>query len=264
MEIPRNNPTNGRISAGIGWMLLLLSSLLGILVLEYLQPRIVLALQRAGEVAGVPAGFNLLLGGYRFLWLLPIIAAALGMFCLKWGFFRQIWLVAATAAMFLVAYIFVLVLMSFHFLGINASYAGGRLENRLPESGAAIASNLTSVVAYQLTAANDHSKPVLFRGHSVSSQVEFSGSGALRTVNALLDDIHASDGRAAMCFLPRHGLSIRSEGGQLDLLICFECRKLEYWVDGENDRLGIMTNSLAVFEDLLAPGSDEMPAVSNP
>ncbi len=249
---PDSKPqTDGRVGSLVGWAVLTVASLLWILVLEYLHPRIVLALQRSGEWVSLPAGFQLLLGGYRILWLLPVVAAIAGVFCLKCRLFRKVWFVAGTAAMFLILYLLALALMSVHFLGINASFAGGRFENRLPDLGAEIVSNLTSVVVYQLATVSDGELGE-FRGHSALFRTELSGADRLRAVNALLDDIHASDGRAGMCFDPKHGVTVRSSTGQLDILICFACRKLEYWVGSENDRLGIKTNSRALFDDLLS------------
>lgn len=45
--------------------------------------------------------------------------------------------------------------------------------------------------------------------------------------------IDRSDGRAALCFMPRHGIRARHEGRIADLVICYECMQIYVFVDGE-------------------------------
>lgn len=252
------NTTNRTLKEGsagalIGWGMLFLSGLLGILVLEYLHPKVVIALWRINGGTSLPAGIELLLGGYRLLWGAPATALLLGLLSLRWKFPRRSWVVATWSALVISAYVFALTLTSIHFVGINASYAGGSFENRLPQSASVITSNLTAVVAYRL-AENGEGRATYFQGHPIADQIDLSGLRARRVLTALEHDIEASDGRSAMCFIPRHALSVHSPVGRLDLLICFECRKLEYRVGKESDRLGIKTSSLAVFEELFGVG----------
>lgn len=58
-------------------------------------------------------------------------------------------------------------------------------------------------------------------------------------ITNLLADIDASGAGRSLCFNPRHGLSVRRGGEQVDLLICYECRNLQvirsphkWWIHG--------------------------------
>jgi len=39
--------------------------------------------------------------------------------------------------------------------------------------------------------------------------------------------LDASDGSAAMCFIPRHGLRVERDGESLELVICYECLRIQ-------------------------------------
>lgn len=53
---------------------------------------------------------------------------------------------------------------------------------------------------------------------------------------ALNAGIAGNQGMVAGCFLPRHGISAKTEAGRVDLLICFQCMQINVYGEGD-DRL---------------------------
>lgn len=58
---------------------------------------------------------------------------------------------------------------------------------------------------------------------------------------ALNGGIAASDGWIAMCFNPRHGIRVRTEDGPIDLVICFECLRIDVHGPGDAGPRAIRT-----------------------
>jgi hypothetical protein len=54
--------------------------------------------------------------------------------------------------------------------------------------------------------------------------------------------IETSDGRVAMCFLPRHGVVLRRGEERLDLVICYECLQLRMYREGAGESGGVRTS----------------------
>ena len=64
----------------------------------------------------------------------------------------------------------------------------------------------------------------LFHNFSILSAVELKKVEHKKTILEYLNkSIEDSDGSAAMCFMPRHGLRIIKGKKVLDLVICFQC-----------------------------------------
>lgn len=53
-----------------------------------------------------------------------------------------------------------------------------------------------------------------------------------QAVMLLYEAVRQSDGRAAMCFDPRHALRATKDGVEVAVLICFECLTIRVYVDG--------------------------------
>jgi hypothetical protein len=51
-----------------------------------------------------------------------------------------------------------------------------------------------------------------------------------------------SDGSAALCFNPRHGLRVRRDGRLLEVLICYECLQMRVWPDAGAPRVELTTS----------------------
>lgn len=73
-----------------------------------------------------------------------------------------------------------------------------------------------------------------FHGWTVFGRTDAESAGARdRIVGLVHRCVRIPPMGVAMCFSPRHGLSITKDGHVTDLVICFECRQMEVYVDGE-------------------------------
>src|SRR5262249_26011603 len=79
------------------------------------------------------------------------------------------------------------------------------------------------------------------RGWEVLGQVKLTGDDKAAIVKALERGIAASDGSAAACFNPRHGIKAAHDGRTVELVICFEGLSISGWNDGEP--FGVLTGS---------------------
>ncbi len=77
-----------------------------------------------------------------------------------------------------------------------------------------------------------------FHNFPVLGKVEVASAETRRELMAALrDGIAASDGTAAKCFWPRHGLRTVEKGETIDYVICFQCLQLmEYRGEKSLDR----------------------------
>ncbi|MBY0525870.1 MAG: hypothetical protein K2R98_20930 [Gemmataceae bacterium] len=57
-----------------------------------------------------------------------------------------------------------------------------------------------------------------------------------KLLGAVLKGIADSDGSAAKCLIPRHGLRAVHDGKTVDLVICFECHHVYIYADKEEKR----------------------------
>ena len=70
-------------------------------------------------------------------------------------------------------------------------------------------------------------------------------------VKAVLDGIKASDGLISGCFMPRHGLRAISRQVQADLVICYECSKIESHSIWGDEEVSTTRASKALLNELL-------------
>lgn len=70
--------------------------------------------------------------------------------------------------------------------------------------------------------------------------------------DALRSGAQESDGSAAMCFHPRHGIHLTRADQVTDLVICFECNQVKVFVDAQSSE-GFFTTSSPheVFDNAL-------------
>jgi hypothetical protein len=76
-----------------------------------------------------------------------------------------------------------------------------------------------------------------FHGYTVLGRAEVLDMPERDTLVGLVHrSVAASDRTVALCFDPRHGLRITKDGHTTDLVICFECFKMDVFVDGVRER----------------------------
>ena len=64
-----------------------------------------------------------------------------------------------------------------------------------------------------------------------------------KLTDALSSGIAENDGMVAMCFDPRHGIRVTSEGRQYDYVICFHCYSARWYTDGDQNQGFLTTGS---------------------
>jgi hypothetical protein len=73
-----------------------------------------------------------------------------------------------------------------------------------------------------------------FHGYPILGQATVPDPSRRDLLLRLLEDgIEASDGSAAHCFEPRHGLSVTAGSTTVDYVICFECRQIQVVENGQ-------------------------------
>ena len=88
-----------------------------------------------------------------------------------------------------------------------------------------------------------------FHNYPIISEVELKlKSHRERLFDNLLRAIERSNGRRALCFLPRHGLRLIKGEEVLDLVICFQCDNADLY--GNEQSLIQLTGKSDVFNEV--------------
>ena len=128
-------------------------------------------------------------------------------------FARRIPLIALTASLFL---------------------SGCGRGKRLPEDAARILEKANTIELVSLDPDHEAKTPAGgLRGWRVLGRATLAGDDKRAILAALQSGIEDSEGRAAKCFNPRHGIEATYEGKTVELVICFECLSMEGWNDGK-------------------------------
>jgi len=91
-----------------------------------------------------------------------------------------------------------------------------------------------------------------FHQWDVLGSVKVTSPDARRSIAHLIDeDVAAWDGRPRNCFYPRHGLRISNERGTYDLVICFECQRIEIYSGRRRIAESYLTGSRVPLDDFL-------------
>lgn len=78
-------------------------------------------------------------------------------------------------------------------------------------------------------------------------------------VASLQKGIAENEGRVAECFIPRHGLRAIASGKTVDLVICFECLRIEAIVGDKHHFLRTMGSPQAAFDQALRDAQVPLP-----
>ena len=70
-------------------------------------------------------------------------------------------------------------------------------------------------------------------GYPVLGKFECSDPSILQVIANELRDGTQLEGPNFMCFLPRHGMQLTDGEGSIELLICYDCQRLELYEDGK-------------------------------
>jgi hypothetical protein len=131
---------------------------------------------------------------------------------------------------------------------------------RLPADAAAVLEKAEEIELYSLEPDKKAKKEGAgLRGWEVLGKTTLSGDEKRAIVKALQKGIAASDGSAAACFNPRHGIRATHDGKTVELVICFECLSIDGWTDGT--RFSVLTDRgpEATFNEALKDKGVELP-----
>jgi hypothetical protein len=90
-----------------------------------------------------------------------------------------------------------------------------------------------------------------FHGYGVLGRATIRDSGDIKALSTAFFDGRAEGGAAFLCFDPRHGIHVRFDDKDLDLVICFECKQ-GYLYFGDVDELwcGISNTPRPSFDEI--------------
>jgi hypothetical protein len=72
-----------------------------------------------------------------------------------------------------------------------------------------------------------------------------------KIVAAMYQGLEASDGTAAKCFNPRHGIRVMADGKTVDVVICFECLQVQFHVGDASKTETTTDTPQKVFDEVL-------------
>jgi hypothetical protein len=209
----------------------------------------------SGGPDGLPGGLRLVLGAGYWLYAVPLVIIVLFAVSLKVPCLRTSPAVSLISASLVVLYLLSAFLLLTPIFMLNLDYPSSRYENALrPE----VLRSLEDEEPIQLISLSpsrglrNSSAPESFHGYGVLGKVTIADP-AQRTelVQAINEGIQKSDGRAAMCFMPRHAVQAGSGKSQVDLLICYECRRIEIHQWGKDEAVATTATSRPLFDKIL-------------
>jgi hypothetical protein len=104
-------------------------------------------------------------------------------------------------------------------------------------------------VAGPLFSFRRNAKPT-FHGYRILGSLEISGDAKTDLLGKLYTAI-AEDGPPARCFNPRHGVRAAIGNRYVELVICFECRQIESYVNGRKGGGTVGKSAEKYFNDTL-------------
>lgn len=118
------------------------------------------------------------------------------------------------------------------------------LSARLPDPTA------LTVFALTPTLATKRGSPTL-RGYPIRATSVVTDGEARRTLFAALREGISDDPESALCFYPRHGLRATIDGESIEMLICFQCSRIEVHRGTETERYSTSAVAQPLLDRLL-------------
>jgi len=102
----------------------------------------------------------------------------------------------------------------------------------LPPEFAQVLASAEKVEIYSLEPWFDEdTKEAKWHGVVLLGHATLSGDKARKAATQFNLAVTGWDGATSMCFEPRHGLRVESDGHVYDFVLCYDCNKLEYYRD---------------------------------
>lgn len=130
-----------------------------------------------------------------------------------------------------------------------------RFQNLFFASGQAILQNSERLTLFSLS---PHHGPLFswrrlppnFHGYPILGSVELTGEAKSELLGKLYTAI-AEEASPARCFNPRHGIRATDGGGQIDLVICFECGQVVSYIHGKEGGAILSGSAASHFDKVL-------------
>jgi len=99
-----------------------------------------------------------------------------------------------------------------------------------------------------------------FQGVTVLGIIQPAQQDREKLIDALVVGVDENDGSLVTCFEPRHGIRVTYDNKQFDFVICFECHRINSYID-DKDSQTIFTSSTPaeVFNAVLLRASIPLP-----
>lgn len=245
-----------RIEQGPAYSLLFLAACGGAIWHHSLTPEVVLASMRLlGGSEGLPAGLLLATRLGNLLYCLPFGIVALFALSFKASWLRTMTAIAFQGSALAAAYLAYAWLLYTPYLLVNAGYANKHPENVLSADAQNVLNGAETLELFALSPEKGSERAPTretFHGYVVRGKFRVTDqTQRMEVVEAIQQGIKGSNGRVAMCFIPRHGLRVKKGTSQLDMIICYECRKIEVHHDGKPDAVATTATSEAKLNELL-------------
>jgi hypothetical protein len=111
--------------------------------------------------------------------------------------------------------------------------AGCGSGERLPPDARTVLEKADEIELYSLNPDEKAKKAAGgLQGWEVLGKTTLKGDEKKDIVKELQRGIANSEGMAAACFNPRHGIKASHDGKTVELVICYECLSMKGWTDG--------------------------------
>lgn len=125
---------------------------------------------------------------------------------------------------------------------LTAAFASRAEENKLPADVLAILNKADSIELLSLDPTPDREGKDTFHGFKILGKTTLKGAEAKKVITAIQKGIKDSDGSAAFCFMPRHGIRATVDDKTADLVICYQCQSMAAYL-GDKDVGGATTTA---------------------
>ncbi len=115
-------------------------------------------------------------------------------------------------------------------------------DNKLPADVQAILDKADTIELLSLEPAKGMEVKDGFHGYKILGKTTVKGADARKVVAAIHKGIKDSDGTAAACFMPRHGIRAKVDDKTVDLVICYQCLSMTSYL-GDKEGVALTTDA---------------------
>jgi hypothetical protein len=135
------------------------------------------------------------------------------------------------------------------------------VNNKIPKELRTLLEKAESVQLVSLDPTREDMPPKdAFHGWKVLGSTFVKGTNKERLVRAFKQGVEDSDGAAAGCFNPRHGIRVTDKDRVVDFVICFECLQVSLFDKGHKEKGFLTTGSpQPVFDKILKEAKAPLP-----